>query len=75
MKIHIVVFQVVTCHSVADNYQHFSKSYGMCLQEMSSTLKMEVQQNSVNLTYVGPDRCPITEYFRLSDDTHMDLNS
>jgi len=26
-----------------------------------------VQQNSVNLTHMGSDRCPNTEYSRLSD--------
>jgi hypothetical protein len=34
-----------------------------------------IQQNSVNATCVGPDRCQIIEYFRLSDGTYTELSS
>jgi hypothetical protein len=32
-----------------------------------------VQQNSINPTHLGTDRCRIIEYSRLSDETYTDI--
>jgi hypothetical protein len=34
----------------------------------------KVQQNSVNLTCIGPDRCQIIGYSKLSDSTYTNLS-
>jgi hypothetical protein len=34
----------------------------------------KIQQNSINLTCTGPDRCQITKYSRLRDGTCTDLS-